>query len=397
MYKVNLYNLISKISYVAIWELILCGSGQIIHVTGNLTLRMALFIVIIISTIILVNRIKMTNEPRNLFLSYVVLLLIGIAISFINGNMIYLFEDIKPQLYILIFPFMYLAVSSQNNIGVISRIICLGSLIMAIIYLIYLLVIKVLGMIPFQILYSSMNTESDIMFRGDKGELFYKGFVFLPVGLIFYLHKKKYIPVCIILLAIYFTLTRGFYIITLAGILIYMIIYPRFSWRRFIFAIFGLVFIYIFILFIDITAVVGAREDSDLIRIVTFKQVMERLSIGTVWLGYGLGNGVPIRPIHMECSYLEILHKQGIVGLMYWFVFLICIINAYRKCSRESKSMAVPYLIGIFMIYIQSIFNPYLSNPIGLSLIMIGYLAIYFLSKIHESTYCNRSFPRNVR
>ena len=37
-------------------------------------------------------------------------------------------------------------------------------------------------LLDFTTVYDSMTEESDFMFRGDKGEFYYKGFIFLPIG-----------------------------------------------------------------------------------------------------------------------------------------------------------------------------------------------------------------------
>ena len=100
--------------------------------------------------------------------------------------------------------------------------------------------------------------------------------------------------------------------------------------------------------------------------------------------GKGFGMGVPIRPIHMELTYLEIFFKQGILGLSFWlFIFFYCIYN-FKKAWKNHVELntILPWIIGVFVIYLQSITNPLLVNSIGMSFVILAMLFLRNQTKI---------------
>ena len=96
--------------------------------------------------------------------------------------------------------------------------------------------------------------------------------------------------------------------------------------------------------------------------------------------------GVPIRPIHMELTYLEIFFKQGILGLSFWlFIFFYCIYN-FKKAWKNHVDLntILPWIIGVFVIYLQSITNPLLVNSIGMSFVILAMLFLRNQTKITQ-------------
>ena len=87
-------------------------------------------------------------------------------------------------------------------------------------------------------------------------------------------------------------------------------------------------------------------------------------------LGCGLGQQLDVNgyPCKIEYTYLDILGKMGVFGfisfcfLMLWPVYLVFRKNA-RSEHNGHKRVLTCALIGI---YVTSIFNPYITSPIGL-------------------------------
>ncbi|MCM1142653.1 MAG: hypothetical protein NC453_29120, partial [Muribaculum sp.] len=118
------------------------------------------------------------------------------------------------------------------------------------------------------------------------------------------------------------------------------------------------------------------RAGGDEIRLITFKQVYDKINVISIILGHGLGYGVEIRPVHMENSYLEIFHKLGLVGMLFW-IYLFYWIHKLWQSTKIIKTCTILY-IGVVMLYVQSMFNPYINNPIGLGYLMIAYAVIRY-------------------
>jgi len=130
-------------------------------------------------------------------------------------------------------------------------------------------------------------------------------------------------------------------------------------------------------------------NESNTDRMIQFAQVVERVDSISVFVGHGFGIGVPTKPTHMEISFLEIFHKQGLLGLMFWFVFLGIIVHRYAKIrSYPYKKIAVAFLLSSIFIYIQSQTNPFLNNPIGMSFLLISVISLKVLRE--EECYAYR-------
>lgn len=226
-----------------------------------------------------------------------------------------------------------------------------------------------------------MNDSSDFMFRGNEGELFYKGFLFLPIGLAFMLNNKRWIFVIITLLAIYFTMTRGFYIISLCALVLFYVLSSKISISK-LFVLFILLFIGgIIIVNSGLFEMGDDRADGDAIRLITIQQVLERINLFSFFFGHGFGNGVPIREVHMEMSYLEVFHKQGLLGILFWIYLFYKVSIFYYKTSGSNKKKAIPFYIGVILVYIQSLFNPFINNPIGMSFILLAFFSMRTLQQ----------------
>lgn len=373
---VNINRILMFIFYCVIWELLLCGSGQIIHVMGSLTLRMVNFLIVFGVSFCMFFRNRIGVDFFNLYFFYLFNFIVAISFSLVSGNMLHLFDDIKPLSYFFISPFFYWMIKDVSIVKRIAWIIERSAIIMAVFYLIYILCIKVIGIIDFDVFYILMNDSSDFMFRGNEGELFYKGFLFLPIGIAFILRNKEWLFLFIILLAIYFTMTRGFYIISLCSLVLFYLLSQKINASK-IFVLFIMLFIGgIIIMNVGLFEMGEERAEGDSIRIITIQQVVERVTLFSFFFGHGFGNGVPIREVHMEMSYLEIFHKQGLLGIMFWIYLFYKVSIFYRKTPKRNRDLAIPFYVGIILVYIQSFFNPFINNPIGMSFILLAFFSL---------------------
>lgn len=387
--NIKIKSLIYSLGSLTLIELILCGSGQILKL-GPLTLRMVLFCLCIgLSFLIcLKHRPLFSVNDVRIYSLFLMIFLFSIGLGLVNqAEFKFLVEDIKPLSYFLIFPFLLLLIRSHKSILLLNKLLLYIPLIMAVTYLMYLIVIKLLGIVTFMDVYDSASSQSDFMFRGTHGELFYKGFIYLPIGLIFWVNKKKKIPSLLILLAIFFTLTRGFYIIVFIGCLIYYYLSAKKATKKL-----AIIILSVFSLIIGSIAITfltpSDRQEGDEVRIKTFNQVVEDSNLLSILVGHGYGIGVPIRRTHMENSFLEIFQKSGLFALCFWFYFLLCIYRYYR--NSKNKPRVKLYFIGSVMIYIQSLFNPFITNPIGMGFVMISYcVAKYYSNEPNSRMLCS--------
>lgn len=376
-------------------ELFLNGSGQSLMI-GPLTIRMIFYIVaIIVSIFLILNHNKIYHDINYLVAFFLLLTILSSLVGLINGAEINLiFEDIKPLLYFLmIIPFSFF-IKNKKGIKLVATLIKYSSIIMAIIYFIYLFMMLT-GRIDFLTTYEYLTNESDeIMFRGNNNNepwIFYKGFMYLNIGFLFYflnpnrLHKFKSL---IIIIAIIMTYTRGFIVSLVLSLIFLQILNIQKKISIFILTAFFTIIFFIAPLYFNF---IGERIDSDLIRVTQIEQVLDNINFFSFILGHGFGIGVPIRPIHMEITFLEIFHKQGLIGLLFWIFILFYMIYKYKKLVfKENKTIATPFIISTIFIYIQSFTNPFINNSIGMSLVLITLVVISTLSKIELSAFFSK-------
>jgi O-antigen ligase len=260
------------------------------------------------------------------------------------------------------------------------------------------------------------------MFRGTRGNFFYKGFFYLGIGIFFYLFSKPSIKngfiILIIYVALFLTLLRWL----LAIVLVIFTCTIFFNWaiqkfkisflksRQMVFHLMILcVMILIPVIFKNFyITTLGNKQESVDIRKQQFDQVSAQIfskkkltvipktnkneevvktsnKFNFIY-GKGLGIGVPIRPVHMELTYLEIFFKQGILGLSFWFfIFFYCVFHFWKAWKNHvDLNIILPWITGVLVIYLQSITNPLLVNSIGMSFVILAMLFLRNKSKITQ-------------
>jgi hypothetical protein len=126
----------------------------------------------------------------------------------------------------------------------------------------------------------------------------------------------------------------------------------------------------------------GNKSAGDSIRIETIKEVFDMTTIKSSLIGHGFGIGTETRPVRMEITFLEIFHKQGFLGLSVWFLLLGLVIFDINKI--KNRDVKRKYMMCVLFTYLISVTNPYLNNPIGISLILIIWSSSRSITK-HEN------------
>ena len=399
-------NRFAKILFLILFAELAIGGGGRLFSFGPVTLRMILFAVaLLVSAVFIVKGRKISNETKEILIFFLITIGIGIIVGVVNDSMQQRWwEDVKPLLYFLILPFFEFVINDKKTIEQSTSIIKISALIQAFAFFVVLILIHS-GAIPFLNFYYRVLPTQEFFFRGEI-TFFYKGFLFLCLGfLMVYLMRGKYRTAFLIILslAILMTLTRGFWLALCLTLCTYYAQRAR-KFRSAIFVVAALVILVFsqpIISFVSRTVdkivshekkgplnekLLGDRSYSDAGRFTQIQEVAERVTLTSFFVGHGFGNGIPSRDIHMEISYLEILHKQGIVGLSFWaFIFWLLVKN-YRKGLRISSPNADSALrnavfYAALFVFFQSITNQYMNNPIGLSVILFSLVSLRVLKE----------------
>lgn len=369
-------------------EMFLLGSGQVLQLYGGLTLKMLNYVLmLIIALLFSLAHYKIKRDTVELLVLYLVVISVAALLGAINGGLEYSFLDISPLSYFLVILFFDLYIQKNSDIEFVIKLLKISTVALAVCYLVYIALIN-LDILNVEMIHILLEDTSDVMFRGDSGAFFYKGFIYLVIGLIFFVVDGKLLSwqVLILLAAIYFTHTRAFLIIAACSYLFYYIywVYSHHYRIPVNHIIIFMILLCVFSLYAPgwYAGFVGEdRTGGDAVRIQTMEEVADRINIFSLFLGHGFGIGVPTREVHMEISYLEIFHKQGILGLLFWAYVFVKSLLIFIKSPESGQRKQLPFFLSIAIIYIQSLFNPYLNNPIGMGFVIIAYISLRELSK----------------
>ena len=374
--------------YVMLFELFLMGSGQDLPLAGGLTLRWLNFFIGVGASLYMF--VRSDDFPKSILafiLVYTAQLLIGWMLAFIfDSEMAYLMVDFKPLIYFYIVLFFYYMMTSELMIKRVVDILLLCVKIMTVLYLIYMTLTDILGLFSMTgENYHSVDDSGSFMFRGIGSSLFYKGFVYLPIGALGFFWRRQYVWMALSILAIYFTYTRGLYVLLAFGLLAFYLKTHEVN----IFKIVGLMLVIlllyevaeVFEIFQFDDTYMENREESDSVRLITIDQVFDRITWWSLLIGHGFGQGVPERAAHMEISYLDIFHHQGLFGLSFWVALFIAILKYGNSVAGKYKEEAAFFMTAAMMIFLQSCFNPYINNSIGMSITLLAFVICYRLSQ----------------
>jgi hypothetical protein len=384
---------------IQVLELVLGGGGRLTAV-GPVSLRMILFGLAMVCTIVYVARGR--RIPRNFVIMMILFsgaLALAVVVGFFNGSLpLLIWEDVKPLLFFYALPFFYFSINDVRVAADVGRLIRFGGMLLASVFLLTLVLIHT-GVIPFLSFYRALIDTEEFFFRGELSFVF-KGLLYLGIAFVFVQQAERHTWIKFLLLfTIVLTVTRGFWAsLALTYAVHYLIIAEHTVLRRRALATsLACALLFVLVVFFGQHAIAGAsrlvgsmienseksqinprlfgdRDYSDGIRIAQLRSVAQLASPGSAFIGHGFGQGIPGRPIHMEIAYLEIFHKQGIVGLAVWGYFLFLIWTLFRRARGISNTM--PFFLAALFVAIQSAFNQYINNPIGLSMIMLTFTVL---------------------
>lgn len=385
---------ISAALFIVLFIELVAGGGGRLTAFGPLSLRMVLFAAaLIISLVYFLRERNLDKEFRIFLVAFTGSLVIALSMGIINGaEKIYWWEDVKPLSYVFILPFFYYTWRDNDLLPITTGIIRNSAVVMSVLFLLILFLIHS-GVIPFLKFYHAVIGTEEFFFRGEI-TFFYKGFLYLCIGLIF-IHvvpgKNRYAWLTLIVAAILLTFTRGFiFALSLTYIAYYFLQGEKLRLAFFVLITTSVLFlakpvfeklgkaIDTYLLYEKVSVprdnVLGNRELSDTGRIDQVKQVVERITPVSFFIGHGFGNGIPVRPVHMEISYLEIFHKQGIAGLLIWSYLLWMVFQAYKRAPPSPVNNA--FFFSVLFVYFQSLTNQYINNPIGLSFVLLAWVSL---------------------
>jgi hypothetical protein len=372
-------------------DLFLGGGGRLVEI-GPLTLRMVLFgIAMAVTAVFLVGRPTgwaAVDGQERLALGVVVAFLlthagavvIGVLAGYPTADIA---TDIKPLIYVLIAPFFALCLKTPGDVRLAARLLRIAGLVLALAYLVVWTGLT-LRLLDFARIYPLFNDTGEFFFRGDTF-FFYKGFLYLGVGIVFLLAHRSpaSLPLAVLVtVALVLTLTRGFVLSTSIAVLALLAIRDR----RILVASMPVIVAVGLVVLAYLPSLdqqyLEQREMSNAIRGGDWAFFVDNASFGAMLIGEGFGAPFNERLL-FENTFLWSLWKAGIPSLLFWLSPFAMATRWFLTAVRspEHCMLAAAWWCSVLLVYVQTSTNPFLNNPIGMSIVLMAMLSLRVLAR----------------
>jgi hypothetical protein len=365
--------------FISLFEIFIGGGGNFFKYNG-ISIRMIFFgLNFLFFLTYILKGAKFNYKLLFITLFFLILHIFSVIIGvYNNAPSEYIMINFQATLIFILLPYYAFKINSINKVEDIIRLIKKSSIILVIFHItfMYVLLIKILN---FNYLYSFVSKNQDIKFR-DEQFFFYSGFIYICIGLFIFLTNKglkNRVLTILLFTSILLTLTRGFIFFTSIVIAFYYLVLSK-KYSSKIYLIFlGVLFVTIFLPFLIENRTEKSMYISDEVRIQTNKEIVETTDFSSIFLGHGFGVSVPVRPIGLENSFLDIFYKQGIIGIAFW-ISLFCYITYLTYSVKDSiyYNKIIIFWLGTFFLYLQSLSNPYINTAIGIPFLLISISAL---------------------
>jgi len=368
---------------VILLEVSLGGGGRLFD-TGPISPRMVLFgLGLVYTAAALLYREKIPREFVFLTVLFGALSSISALIPVLqNQPVMAVLRDFSPHAYFLMLPFFAIAIRNMDDVLLVGRLLKFSALILAALYLGVMAFWKSGGMTAMQMidwLNPAHTAEAEFLFRGDT-TFFFKALLYVGVGMFFFVvERNRYWRgvVLMLLLAIALTMTRGMWLA------VFMVLA---AWAFFCAAdrVKGMA-LATGLLLAGVVGVVLINQtlpsvvQSNAIRLNDLKAISDAIPIAdamTMLFGHGFGAQVLGREM-IEITYVNVFIKQGLIGIVFWLlpaVYLVWQLCLIRDAAL--RSLAMPYVMAAALVYVVSLTNPFLTNPIGMAVVLIAMVAV---------------------
>jgi hypothetical protein len=362
-------------------ELMLLGSGRLLQF-GPLTARMYFYLGGLgCATLVVLFRGTVHREVLLLALGFVALTTISALIGLVNqAQPSDVVDDVKPLLFFLNLLFFDVAITDLRQVNRIATLVRACSIILAAAYLLGIALVLA-GVIPIGTALKVLSQSDEFFLRGGTG-VFYKSFLYLGIGFCFFLvgQRRSSLLAALLFATIVLTLTRGMVLAAVVIVGIAALLHPRGGLRLPAYLI-GLASAGLVALPWLVT-MFASRSEADELRQGDFHSVVESATWTSLLVGHGLGADVGGRA-RIEESYLEILHQQGLLGLFFWAAVAALLARDFMAASRAGRrDAAIPFFLGALFVYVESATNPFLTNPIGMSMVLVSLVVLRVLCRL---------------
>ncbi len=417
--------------FVVVLELLLGGNGYLTEV-ADIRLRVVLYIVSMVWVVF-----RLTLEPLRkipyqiwiLFILFIAVTALSTLVGLANGNKVSaIIAELKPLIYFPMILFFGLAIKNKSDVILVAQMIIICGILQATIYVLVLIAAH-FEFISYTKIYLFLRESDEFIFRHNPNGafvgFFFKGAFHLGVTILFLLFapfKKSKMLALVVIIAVAYTLTRGIMAAVMLSVLaaIFLTKYKKKALAPLALVAFGVALQYNALLtessrlqqtdpilsplgfsIIQSAGDRSALRPGDSARIADLKTVWAESDSSMVLIGKGLGALIGDRE-RIEMTYVELLYKQGIPGLLLW-IFLITInFSLFLRVKGRYKPLALSFFLATLFVYFATAANTFLTGSIGMSIVLISTSALLVLGKddnklkpstVYEDTYSDGTYP----
>ncbi|MFN1620002.1 O-antigen ligase family protein [Vibrio rotiferianus] len=390
------------LTHIIVFELVLGGTGQTFKF-GFITLRQILFIIAILYfsfSVFFKSQRKIYDDFYLYLLFYFAVfwsLISAIIGVFREHDFSLVLGDLSPMLYFLMyFPFGYFVRNNEISYEKIMISICLASFVVSTIcialYVSYFLVFD--RNISLVREFSNSIFGKDVIWFRLGGFVVYPGQTFVLCSQLFCFSKllrsrsiTHGLLYFIFTLTIILSMTKGFLICSLLGQFMLIFLLPRVSSHfKALAVIFIILVSFVSTKSVDFSRFYETKNDHGVqIRLQTMSDTLDKMdSVPVILFGNGFGTELPLKKAHQENSYFDIFLEQGIVGLSIYFLFILLLLTYFNR--------NIVLAVTLLSVFILSLTNPYVNNPLGISIIIIT--MVYLIRPRNELVSTGRPHER---
>lgn len=403
-FRVSQDSLVKVLLIVIIIEACIGGGGRLLNI-GTISLRMYLFALGLCFAIYYITQnFKSINRTfLKSTLAFVLLTVTSFYIAYSSKiSMHAAFNEIKPKLYFLSLLFFSIAIRSIDTIKLIREIISKSALVLSLIY-IFTIVVWKLGISDYSQLLNLLNPDHDpgreYIFRNDI-TFYFKALIYVAVAIFFSLYDenkiRKLIFITIFLLAIALTLTRGVWLAACITLIFYVIELNKSRMEKLGYSILliliGVSYVIAVSKYLPAAEISSRDRVDDIILTTNTFSTTNAFTKNYAYLKLLFGKGPGFKtPSPIEITYLDIFLKSGLLGILFWLFPIFYIFNQMKKINPSFRNLALPFYLSSLFVYIVSMTNTFLTNPIGMAIVLISMVCV---TRIAEFRFTGQVEPR---
>jgi len=380
--------MINALFIVMLLELFIGGGGRLIQF-GPLTLRMVLFgtclIVFGFAVYLRLRRLDGQRLAFGLLLFYLIVHIFGLIVGTVNAaDPADMFPEFQHSLYWLEAPFFAMVLQSPIMVQRASVIVRVAGVILALAYFMVLALLAV-GKVSILEILPLLHDSGEVIVRGDNF-LFYKGFLYLGISVVFFIGLRGRFSTFFagfVWVALVLTLTRGFLLSTSVAVLLMLAAQGRrlAATIALVMIMFAAFVIVIYVPSQKDASYSAQRSESTDQRTRDLLTIVDNMTPESFLIGEGYGALENDRQ-DIENSFLWAQWKLGVMGPVFWLTPLLLCGYYYLKIpNRRKHRAATAFFFGTVLVYIETLTNPFLNNPIGLSYVLVAIFSLRTLCK----------------